>query len=342
LATARVARKIRRQLLRQSSRTRAAGIRSMDDVLVNDDVEDVTENPAAGWGISTRLADWMRQSPVAAPVSAMRRLAELYVSQTSLIFPGRQTQGLPVAKVESREGVELVRARTPSGDQIAGLFGAAQDTSGHPVADPRSRPTMLFFYGNENHLACRNVAHVFDGLRRIGANVLIPEYVGYGLSTGDACEAGCYATADAAFQHLLSRNDNDPGRIVVAGASLGGAVAIDLASRECRVAGLVTLITFTSMPDMARVLQPTLPIWRFIRHKFESERKMPRVKCPALLIHSTGDALVPYSMADRLASACAGPVSRLKIEGAGHSSVEMLEGGGNLIYDAMTEFLTRI
>jgi fermentation-respiration switch protein FrsA (DUF1100 family) len=183
------------------------------------------------------------------------------------------------------------------------------------------------------------VAHVFDGLRRIGVNVMIPEYVGYGLSTGDACEAGCYATADAAYEHLSSRHDIDPNRIVVAGASLGGAIAIDIASREPGIAGLVTLITFTSMSDMARVLQPTLPIWRFIRHKFESHRKMPRVKCPALIIHSTGDALVPYSMADRLASACGGPVTRLKIEGAGHSSVEMLEGGGNLIYDAMTNFI---
>ena len=58
----------------------------------------------------------------------------------------------------------------------------------------------------------------------MGANVLIPEYVGYGLSTGDACEAGCYATADAAYQHLLSRSDIDPRRIVVAGASLEGTV----------------------------------------------------------------------------------------------------------------------
>jgi fermentation-respiration switch protein FrsA (DUF1100 family) len=314
----------------------------MDDVLVSEDVPDVAENPAAGWGVGARLADWIRQNPVAARVAAMRRLAELYVSQTGLIFPGRQTQGVPVSEVESRGGVELVRTKTATGDQIAALFGSAQDTTGKPLADPRSRPTMLFFYGNENHLACRNVAHVFDGLRRIGVNVLIPEYVGYGLSTGDACEAGCYATADAAYQHLLARQDIDPSRIVVAGASLGGAVAIDLASREKGIAGLVTLITFTSMPDMARVLQPTLPIWRFIRHKFESERKMPRVKCPALLIHSTGDALVPYSMADRLASACGGPVSRLKIEGAGHSSVEMLEGGGNLIYDAMTDFVARI
>jgi pimeloyl-ACP methyl ester carboxylesterase len=96
------------------------------------------------------------------------------------------------------------------------------------------------------------------------------------------------------------------------------------------------------MPDMAKVVQPTLPIWRFIRHKFESERKMPRVTCPTLIVHSTGDELVPYTMADRLAAACGGPVTRVKIVGAGHSSVEMFEGGAGVIYEAMTKFFARL
>jgi pimeloyl-ACP methyl ester carboxylesterase len=314
----------------------------VDDVLTNDEAEGLTERAPGAWGIGSRITEWMRASRVAARVSAMRKLAELYVGQTGLIFPGRATQGRDVAQVTPSGGAELIRVKTRCGDEIAALFGTALTGDGRPLHDARSRPTMLFFYGNDNHLGCCNVGHVFDGLRRIGVNVLIPEYVGYGLSTGEASEAGCYATADAAYAHLLSREDIDPGRIVVAGASLGGAVAIDLASREPRIAGLITLITFTSMPDMARVLQPTLPIWRFIRHKFESERKMPGVKCPALIIHSTGDALVPYWMADRLAGACGGAVSRLMIDGAGHSSVEMLEGGGNLIYDAMTRFLNRL
>ena len=140
----------------------------------------------------------------------------------------------------------------------------------------------------------------------------------------------------------LSRAGIDPRKIVVAGASLGGPVAIDLATRQSDIAGLITLITFTSMPDMARVVQPNVPIWRFIRHKFESEGKMPRVKCPSLIVHSTGDELVPYSMADRLSRACSGPVTRLKIEGAGHSTVEVLDGGGGAIHAAMSSFLRQL
>lgn len=325
----------------------------MDDVAYLMDHDDVDGGPgpaaaaaAAGPrcnpvdGLRTRVAGWVReQRPSLSVVAAPYRLAALYFAQTRLIFPGRRTQGQPVAAVCPTNGAELLTLSTACGQRVAALFGAATGADGSVLADAASRPTVLFFYGNGHYLANHHLQHLFDALRRIGVNVMIPEYVGYGLSSGEACEAGCYATADAAWRHLLSRTDVDPTRIVAAGASLGGAVAIDLASRERNVAGLITLITFSSMPDMARAVHPALPIWRFIRHKFQSESKMPRVTCRALVIHSTGDALVPYAMADRLAAACGGPVSRLKIEGAGHSSVEMLEGGGGAIYDAMTTFL---
>ena len=76
-----------------------------------------------------------------------------------------------------------------------------------------------------------------------------------------------------------------------------------------------------------------------IRHRFESERKMSRVTCPALLAHSTGDELLPYAMCDRLAAACQGPVTRLRIDGAGHRTSEILAAGEHLIRRAVGEFL---
>ena len=59
----------------------------------------------------------------------------------------------------------------------------------------------------------------FDRFRRLGLNVLIPEYVGYGMSGGKPSEAGCRDTADAAYEHLRKRKDVDPdedhrGRLV--------------------------------------------------------------------------------------------------------------------------------
>ena len=331
----------------------------MDDIAFLDDAEEIAGNsgqtsataaPASRArhkstdpDLPARVIRWVRdRRPSLAAIAAPYQLAALYFAQTRLIFPGRRTQGQPQAAVRPTPGAELVSLRTRCGHDAVALFGRAASHDGAVLPDAAERPTVLFFYGNGHYLGNVHVAHLFESLRRVGVNVMVPEYLGYGLSGGDACEAGCYATADAAYQHLLSRSDVDASRIVTAGASLGGAVAIDLASRQQGIAGLITLITFTSMSDMARVVQPSVPIWRFIRHRFESESKMPRVRCPALLIHSTGDALVPYTMVDRLAAACRGPVSRLKVEGAGHSSVEMLEGGGGAIYDAITAFLGRV
>jgi hypothetical protein len=166
----------------------------------------------------------------------------------------------------------------------------------------------------------------------------VPDYLGFGLSEGSASEQACYATADAAYEHLLFRDDIDPSLIVAGGVSLGGAVAVELAARR-PLAGAMALVTFTSIPDMARHLYPDVPIWRFIRHKFDSAAKIGAVTCPTLVGHSTGDKLVPSWMADRLARRCGGPVTRLVIHGADHGAAEMLEVAGDALFAGMREFL---
>ena len=270
----------------------------------------------------------------------IRRLGELYTGQAGLILPGRETQGQPCAAFEPPDGAELIWLHARGHGRLRALFGGALRPDGSPHPDAPARPTLLFFYGNIMCLA--RTLGIFQRLRKIGANVLVPEYAGFGLSEGEACEAGCYATADAAWRHLLARQDIDPSRVVPAGVSLGGAVAIDLAAREPSVAGLIALVTFTSIPDMARHLHPEVPIWRFIRHRFDSVRKMPQVACPVLIGHSTGDSLVPHWMPDRLASAAGGPVTRFVIEGADHHAAEMLDVAGDVIFTSAQRFLEGI
>jgi len=264
--------------------------------------------------------------------SRLWRLGQLYFGQAGLILRGRETHRQPCAAFTPPAGARLLDLPTPCGRRVAALFGPALSDDGSRLADAPRRPTVLFFYGNGMCLA-ESLA-IFQHLRRIGANVLIPEYLGYGLSDRGASERGCYATADAALRHLQTRHDVDPNRIVPAGVSLGGAVAIDLASREPSIAGLIAVVTFTSIPAMARHLHPDVPVWRFIHLKFDSIAKMPSVSCPLLIGHSTADALVPAWMADRLAGAAGGRVTRFVIEGANHHAAEMLEVGAEVMFTA--------
>jgi uncharacterized protein len=257
--------------------------------------------------------------------------AVLYVFQTRLIFPGAATQGDPAAIIPPRPGSELVTLTTAKGDRIVALFGPAL------ALDSAKRPTVICFYGNAMNLS--TAGDDFADLRHLGANVMIPEYAGYGMSGGKPSEAGCYATADAAYDYLLTRPDVDPNLIVAAGWSLGGAVAIDLASRR-KVAGLAVFSSFTSVADLVRRLAPFLPVSLLLRHKFESIGKIGNVTCPILIGHGRRDSIVPHEMSVRLASAAKAPVTRYTVEDADHN--DFFDAGSAQTTDELRRFLARI
>jgi uncharacterized protein len=267
-------------------------------------------------------------------VSHLGLLTVFYSFQTRVIFPGASTQGQPFAEVVPRPGSKLVKLTADRGERVVALFGPALTAGGRPDPDAASRPTMIFFYGNA---MCLSYAEQdFDRFRRLGLNVLIPEYIGYGMSSGSPSENGCQATADAAYDYLVSTRNVDPKTIVAAGWSLGGAVAIDLASRR-PVGGLIAFSTFTSGVEMARRMLPLVPVSLILRHRFDSVNKIAKVHCPILIGHGTRDPIIPVGMAKKLAASAGGSVSTLWIDKAEHN--DYFEVGGQRIDEAMTRFI---
>jgi uncharacterized protein len=257
-----------------------------------------------------------------------------FAIQASLIFPGSETQGKASAVVHPAPGTQLIRLTTEHDEKAVALFGPAQLPDGKPHPEADRRPTILYFYGNA--MCLNDTMFEFDHFRRLGLNVLIPEFIGYGMSEGKPSEAGCRDTADAAFAHLQGRKDIDPKKVVAAGWSLGGAVAIDLASRK-PVAGLIALCTFTSMIDMSRRSFPYVPVSLLLRHRFDSQSKISQVTCPILLGHGRRDEIVPIEMTDRLSAAANhAPVMKFVVEDAGHNDFYAV--GKDQILQAMNRF----
>jgi len=261
----------------------------------------------------------------------------LYLVQTWIIFPGAYVHKGTAAMVAPAPSREVLTLRTAAGQRIAAVFGGALSADGAPLPDAASRPTVLFFYGNGDCI--KTSMELFGEFRRLGANVFIPEYVGYPMSEGRPSEAGLYATADAAYDYLLTRSDVDPRRIVIVGRSLGSGAAIDLASRK-PVAGLATFSAFTSMNEMARKVLPIFPTSLFLRHHFDNEQKIPAVKCPVFLAHGTSDGLVPFGMMTRLAAKATQPVTSVPVQGADHNDLFIV--GGDELMNKLGEFLTSL
>src|SRR5205823_4412798 len=102
--------------------------------------------------------------------------------QKYMIFPGAMTQGRDEAVVEPFDGGELLRLGTPAGEKVAALFGAAMTPADRPHPDAARRPTLVYFYGNGMCMAdCKDD---WADLRRRGYNVILPEFLGYGMSEG--------------------------------------------------------------------------------------------------------------------------------------------------------------
>ena len=204
--------------------------------------------------------------------------------QTQSIFPGSETQGKSSAVVHPAPGTQLVNLTTEHDDKVVAPVRPRAGAGRHPHPEAGQRPTILYFYGNA--MCLNDTMFEFDHFRRLGLNVLIPEFVGYGMSGGKPSEAGCRDTADAAFAHLQERKDINPKKIVAAGWSLGGAVAVDLAARK-PVAGLISFCTFTSMTDMSRRSFPFLPASLLLRHRFDSQSRSarsPARSCSAMAV----------------------------------------------------------
>ena len=90
-------------------------------------------------------------------------------------------------------------------------------------------PTIICFHGNAGNIGFRLPLYrtLFNLL---GCNILAIDYRGYGNSEGTPNESGLTNDASAAILWLHSRPDIDSKRIFLYGQSLGGAVAIKIAS----------------------------------------------------------------------------------------------------------------
>jgi len=192
---------------------------------------------------------------------------------------------------------------------------------------------LLFFHGNAGNLSDR--AELMMRLVRLPVQVFMIDYRGYGRSEGRPGEQGLYRDADAAWRHVTHDRGGPPTRVILFGKSLGGAVAIDLASRATP-AGLIVESSFTSVPDMAAHHYPVVPR-ALIRTRMDSLAKISGVRTPKLHIHSKADEVVPYELGLRLYEAAPKPKRFLEVEGAGHN--ETAELGGARYFEAIRSFV---
>ena len=195
-------------------------------------------------------------------------------------------------------------------------------THGWFLQHPQSDKVLVYYHGNAGSIADRYEWGC--QLRDAGASVLMVEYRGYGRSDGKPGEEGFYQDAEAVWSWLVDTKGYSSDRIILYGKSLGGGVAAELALRHSPRA-LVLQSTFTSIPDMAKVILPFVPGF-LIRTRFDTFDKLPQITCPVLVIHSRHDEIVPFQMGERLTERASNLVDFLQFSNHGHNDLIWNEG----------------
>ncbi len=195
------------------------------------------------------------------------------------------------------------------------------------------RAVLLFCHGNAGNISGR--LESLQMFNELGLSVFIFDYRGYGQSRGRASERGTYADARAAWRHLTEDEGVAPDQIILFGRSLGGAVAIELAT-HVRPRALIVESTFTSAAELGARIYPWLPVRQLARIRYDSQGRVRRLRCPKLFVHSLHDETVPFSMALKLFERAARPKELLKIRG-GHNDGFLVSGRKYL--DGLAGFL---
>jgi len=180
----------------------------------------------------------------------------------------------------------------------------------------RPRGAILYLHGNAGSL--RSWGAVAADFVRQGYEVFIPDYRGFGKSTGRITnERMLHEDAEAAYAYLQQHYGEE--RIVLYGRSLGTGIAVHLASS--RQPKMVILETpYFSMRELATRQFPFVPPF-LLKYPLRTDRFISGVTCPIYLIHGTEDEFIPYDSSVRLLPLIKSKHELVTIRGGGHNNL---------------------
>ncbi len=208
--------------------------------------------------------------------------------QRAMLFPREMARPVPGAL--ATPGLERIWLDSDEGRVEAWLL------AGDGVDANRPGPAVIFAHGNAELIDHWPAA--LARYRRLGVSVVLPEYRGYGRSSGRPSESAIRRDLRMLVARLRGHPIIDDTRLVYHGRSLGGGAVCTLLDAHPPRA-LILESTFTSVPDIAASMY--VPAF-LIFDRFASADAVRGYEGPLLVFHGVHDRIVPVEHGKRLAA----------------------------------------
>jgi alpha-beta hydrolase superfamily lysophospholipase len=279
------------------------------------------------------LIGWRLPAIALLLMTALAGCTNFDTQQRRWIFQASAIEGSGDAHIDGLDDVWIqCPATTGSGIGTSRTEAAKLHALWIDGPSPRS-PVMLYLHG-----ARRNVessAFRIEHMQQLGFAVLAIDYRGFGRSTDELpSEATVDEDARAGWAWLQT---HQPGRDrYIFGHSLGGAIAVRLATEVTDAKGLIVEGTFTSIPAVFQTMKwGWLPVTPFITQRFDSADRIANVKVPVLVVHGDSDSLIRPELGRALYERASSPKRFVLVEGGTHYSTNSL--GREQYRDALRE-----
>ncbi|TGD81860.1 alpha/beta hydrolase [Hymenobacter wooponensis] len=207
----------------------------------------------------------------------------------------------------------------------------ADGTKLHGLLFPADSSQGLIFYLHGNGGALDSWGDVATTYTRLGYDVFLLDYRGYGKSEGRiSSQQQLLADADTAYQQLLKEYPEE--RVVLLGYSLGTGVAAWLAAHH-QPKLLVLQAPYASMRATARQHYPWVP-GLVVRYPLATDKVLPQVKAPIVIFHGDQDEIIDYRTTLKLKDLLKPQDQFITLPGVGHNG--MTE---NLVYRRLIQQL---
>lgn len=244
--------------------------------------------------------------------------------------------------------VETVHFPARDGLPLSGIFLPA----------PQAVGTVIVCHGvGANHA---DIKHLFLRLNSVGFQIVAFDFRGHGNSSGHTITYGLRERDDVlgAYDYCLTRKDITEKPLFALGVSMGGASLLQALPDMPQVQAAVVDSAFSNLERMAEhqlrfIPQPARsPMAQLVRgvawieigadlRELAPMDRLREIHIPLLIVHGSGDTVVPVAHAHVLRAAAVGPVQLIIEPEAPHIGSVILDPTG-YIQRVKQHFLTSI
>jgi len=183
-------------------------------------------------------------------------------------------------------------------------------------------PKGIILYLKGNSRSIKGWGKFAVDFGRLGYDVIMVDYRGFGKSTGKRSEKGIKSDLQLVYDMIKAQIPEK--YIILYGRSMGSGFAAKLASNN-NPRMLVLESPYYSLKKTAKRYVPFLPLALIMKFPIKTHVWMKYVDCPIRIIHGTNDKLIPLKTAVKLSNIKPDQTRLYTVIGAGHNNLYTYE-----------------